>query len=112
MPVELTPRYQQRLASYYANHEDHLAAVHRSYLGGLNLSPEALQEIVRSEDPGLAHNPKLGAIGARPHSEHAEAVRALHESESSGPNAKTDAYLTKRGKLSPPTHSRRRGLAR
>jgi hypothetical protein len=112
MPVELTPHYKQKLSSYYENHPDHLAAVHRAHLGGLGLSEEGLQEIVKSGDPGLAHHPALGAIGARPKSEHAQAVAALHEAESSGPNSKTDAYLMKRGKLAMPPRERRSRLVR
>jgi hypothetical protein len=108
---ELTPEYQKKLPSYYANHPDHLAAVHRAHLGGLGLSEEGLQEIIKSGDPGLAHHPALGAIGARPHSEHAKAVARLHQSEQGEPseNEETSNYLGARGQRST-GHHRRSGL--
>jgi hypothetical protein len=112
MPVEITPGYMQAARRFHDNHPHVEAAMHRLFLGGLGLSEDAQQEIVNRKAPELTQHPRIGQIGSRPKSEHAEAVRALHESEQSGPNQKTDNYLRSRGKLSMPTHSRRRGLVR
>ena len=111
---ELTPSYMENLRRFHDNHPDAAAAEHRAFLGGLGLSEAAQREIVGRNAPELAHHPQIGQIGARPKSEHAQAVADLHEREQAGPdgdsNARTDAYLQKRGKLS--THHRRAGLRR
>ena len=103
MPVTITPQYMEAARRFHSNHPDAEAATHRAFLGGLGLSEEAQAEIVKRNAPELAHHPQIGQIGAQPKSEHAKAVAALHERESSGPETdnadNADAYLRIRDAL-------------
>ena len=98
MPVNITPAYMEAARRFHDNHPDAEAAVHRAFLGGLGLSEEAQQEIVKRNAPEIAHHPQIGQVGAMPKSEHAKAVARLHEQESAGPETEDSAgeYISKR----------------
>jgi hypothetical protein len=103
-----TPEHMKELVRFYNNHTDKLARIHRAYLGSTGLSPEGVEEVIRRADPSLAHHDRLGSIGGLPKSQHAAAVRALHEQELSGAerpgaahknesdNERTDRYVSSR----------------
>lgn len=89
---------------FYRNHPDALSQAHRAHLGGLGLSEEAQQEMVKRNAPELAHAKGIEAIGSLPKSEHARAVVELHRRESPGTppetidNEETDRALGDRAR--------------
>jgi hypothetical protein len=117
----MTPN-EQELVNWYSNHPDKLSAAHRAVLGGTGLSPEAIEHIAKSGDPGLAHHPELRTIASLPRNQHIEAVKQLRAGELSGAkrpgashknesdNERTDRYLNSRPR--PGRHERRTRLVR
>jgi len=106
----MTPN-EQELVNWYSNHPDKLSAAHRSVIGGTGLSPEAIEHIAKSGDPGLAHHPELRTIASLPRNQHIEAVKRLRAGELSGDerpgaahenesdNERTDRYINSRQKI-------------
>lgn len=85
MPV--ATNHQDPLTRYYANHPQHLAQIHRAFLGGISDEAQAFIQA----NPHLAHHPDMENIRNLPKSEHLQAVRRLRAQESSGPESESDS---------------------